>query len=219
MKFRGALFFALCSVVYLSAGTLSAQTAPGPQARPGFGESIDVKVVNLEVYVTDRDGRRITDLRREDFELFEDNRRVEITNFDAFTPGAVTGAPAGTGPAPRPDAPASTGALDTPPADPLFLVIYVDNVNVGAAHRARALAQVREFLDREMAPGDQVMIATYDLSLHVRQPFTSDREALGRTLEAVKNLSARGGESDRDRRTALETIVAIQDASRMQGTA
>lgn len=219
MKSRGALFFALCSGLYLSAGALSAQTAPGPQARPGFGESIDVKVVNLEVYVTDPDGHRITDLRREDFELFEDGRRVEIAHFDAYAPGTVTGSPAGTGPAPTAQDPAAAGSPGTPPpVDPLFLVVYVDNVNVGAAHRARALAQVREFLDREMAPGGQVMIATYDLSLHVRQPFTSDREALGRTLEAIKNLSARGGESDRDRRAALETIVAIQEASRMQGT-
>ncbi|HJX27024.1 MAG TPA: VWA domain-containing protein [Thermoanaerobaculia bacterium] len=218
-RLRVSCALALCLTAAFAFG-LSAQTAPGPQGKTGFGESIDVRVVNLEVYVTDRDGRRITDLRREDFELFEDGRRVEIAHFDTFAPGAVTGAPAGNGPAAAsPQAPAPAGSPGTPPpADPLFLVVYVDNVNVGAAHRARALTQVREFLDREMAPGDQVMIATYDLSLHVRQPFTSDREALGRTLDAIKNLSARGGESDRDRRTALETIVAIQEASKMQGT-
>lgn len=218
MRLQGALLFAFCCAALGTAPGLSAQIAPGPQSGTSFGESIDVRVVNLEVYVTDRDGRRVTDLRREDFELSEDGRTVEISHFESYTPGAVTGAPAGT--APAPGAPeASAGSSEPPPVDPLYLVVYVDNVNVGAAHRARALAQVREFLDREMAPGDQVMIATYDLSLHIRQPFTDDKAALGRTLDTIKTLSARGDEGNRDRRSALESIVAIQEAAKQRGDA
>jgi VWFA-related protein len=216
MRLQGALLFAFCCAALGTASGLSAQIAPGPQSGSSFGESIDVRVVNLEVYVTDRDGRRVTDLRREDFELFEDGRKVEISHFESYAPGAVTGASAGIAPAPGTPG-ASAGSPEPPPADPLYLVVYVDNVNVGAAHRARALAQVREFLDREMAPGDQVMIATYDLSLNVRQPFTDDKAALGGALDSIKTLSARGHETQGDRRSAVETIIDVQEGAKKRG--
>src|SRR4051812_26438998 len=48
--------------------------------RPTYFESVDVHVVNVEVYVADRDGRRVPGLKREDFELFEDGAPVKISN-------------------------------------------------------------------------------------------------------------------------------------------
>ncbi|HUP42040.1 MAG TPA: hypothetical protein VM599_02400, partial [Thermoanaerobaculia bacterium] len=56
---------------------LRAQEAPEEL----FAETLDVEVVNVEVRVIDRKGRPITGLAREDFELFEDGRRVEIAHF------------------------------------------------------------------------------------------------------------------------------------------
>jgi len=44
---------------------------------------IQTELVNLNVVVKDREGRRITGLRKEDFEVFEDGSRQEITNFRA----------------------------------------------------------------------------------------------------------------------------------------
>src|SRR5262245_59082874 len=42
---------------------------------------ISVTLVQIDAVVTDQRGRHITDLKPEDFELFEDNRRQRITNF------------------------------------------------------------------------------------------------------------------------------------------
>src|SRR6185503_2206994 len=41
------------------------------------------ELVNLNVVVRDREGRRISGLRQEDFEVFEDGSRQEITHFSA----------------------------------------------------------------------------------------------------------------------------------------
>ena len=50
----------------------------------------------------------------------------------------------------------------------------------------RAVQQLREFLARQLVPGDQVMLATYDLGLHVRLPFTDDPAALAAALDRVE---------------------------------
>ena len=61
----------------------SGQPATGPE----FFESIDVNLVNVDVYVTDKKGNRINGLTRNDFELFEDKKPVQITNFYAVEDG------------------------------------------------------------------------------------------------------------------------------------
>ena len=42
---------------------------------------VDTALVNLNVVVTDRQGRRVSGLTREDFEVYEDGARQEITHF------------------------------------------------------------------------------------------------------------------------------------------
>jgi len=58
---------------------LSTQQAPQP--KPGFKS--DVTVVEVDVVVTDKSGRPVRGLRREDFEIFEDGSPVEIATFSA----------------------------------------------------------------------------------------------------------------------------------------
>lgn len=48
-----------------------------------FFEEIEVNVVNVEVFVTDKKGNPVTDLTAEDFEILEDGKPVTITNFYA----------------------------------------------------------------------------------------------------------------------------------------
>lgn len=44
---------------------------------------VETELVNLNVVVTDRQGRRLSGLRREDFEVYEDGAQQEITHFTA----------------------------------------------------------------------------------------------------------------------------------------
>jgi len=65
-----AIAFLLCAT------SVAAQPAPET-----FGETIDVRVVNVDVWVTDRDGNPVTGLTADDFEVREDGRPVELSNF------------------------------------------------------------------------------------------------------------------------------------------
>ena len=74
-----------------AAAAAQAGTALPPLDQPGqpdradssssFFERVEVNVVNVEVWVADRDGNRVTGLTPEDFQVTEDGKPVEVTNF------------------------------------------------------------------------------------------------------------------------------------------
>src|SRR5215212_10103196 len=148
-KGRGALVLGVLAVP-----VVLAVLSPPLAAQPGFGDVVDVNVVNVDVSVTGKDGKPVTGLGKGDFKLYVDGKRVEITNFEAVD---RTSAPAGV-PAPAPSAAGETAAVSagSTPEEALHLVVYVDNFNIRTGNRARALQQLREFLTRQLSPGDQV---------------------------------------------------------------
>ncbi|MCP4664298.1 MAG: VWA domain-containing protein [bacterium] len=143
--------------------------AGATQPTPGwsFIDRVDVDIVNVAVYVTDRRGNHITDLEADDFELYDDGRRVEITNFYSAAP------------------PADAAPVAEPTEQKLLLMIYVDNFNLRPAHRAKVLRQLGPFLEEQLGPRDRVMLVDYTNSVRVVQPLTNDRQLLA---EGVKKL-------------------------------
>src|ERR1043165_5174989 len=80
----------LASSLALSSASLTrtrAQTIPAtqPASTPAPAEEdvvrVDANLVQLDAVVTDDAGRQVTDLRAEEFEILEDGRPQQITNF------------------------------------------------------------------------------------------------------------------------------------------
>jgi Ca-activated chloride channel family protein len=67
--------------VLLSLGALALPRALGAQAQPGKRFETEIEVVTVTVAVTDPEGRLVTDLTQDEFELFEDARPQTITQF------------------------------------------------------------------------------------------------------------------------------------------
>lgn len=193
----------LASLLLLALALPAAAQSPKP---PGFRGSVDVDVVNVDVAVTDRQGNRVTGLKKEDFQVFEDGKRVEIVNFDVQETGA--GELSGGG------SPVATAT----PEEGWTLAVFVDDFNIQPAHRTRVLQQLREFLARNTAPGDRVLLATNDLGLRVRVPFTSDLSAIDRGIQEISGLAAHGQETGRDRILALRHIGEILEMAQIGAT-
>ncbi len=194
--------FAVLGLAALAALTAS---APAQSPAPTFGERVEVSVVNVEVYVTDRDGDPIAGLTQDDFTLLEDGKPVEISNFSAFEGGAaieVREGAAGIEPAP---------AVPPPPEHRLSLVLYVDNLHLQPASRKRALAQVREFLAESFVPGSRVMVVSYERSPKVIQPFTEDLALALSKLDGLAKSRPIGVEGRASRQNTLSQIQAIYD--------
>ena len=134
----------------LSATSFAAQAARARAAEtplaPRLGElaeAVEVTVVNIDVVVRDRTGRQLAGLTRDDFALFVDGKKTEITNFSGPAGGGASAL--GTAPGLRaeaPAAPASGGAAVAGGRQRLNLVICVDSFNLQQFRRNRLLEQV-----------------------------------------------------------------------------
>lgn len=224
MRTMSARILAVClAAACLGGGTAAAQRgdrkAPtpaqpsAPQQNDGFFiDSVNVSVVNVDVHVTDKKGNRVTGLTRDDFQIFEDGRPVAITNFYAVEGGkAVAGSEPPTGAVA--DAPAGPGApgadldaVETPEDQRLRLVVYIDNFNIRPFNRNRVMRELRAFINEKLSREDQMMLVSYDRSLHVRRTFTSDPHLIASALLELEKVSGHAIHHDSDRRDALRSI-------------
>lgn len=202
----------------LPAAGQAAGEADGVEAREPFVESVDVHVVNVEVYVTDKEGRPVTGLTRDDFELEVDRRPLAITNFYAVRDG-VAARPMVEGLAGEPRLRAAVAPPAVPESQRLFLVIYIDNFNIHPLHRNRALGAARSFLRSRLAPGDLVMLVTSDRSVKVQQPFTADTELILSALDEVEKMSGSTVQFEAERRKMLALIYDADDIVKVRGRA
>jgi VWFA-related protein len=218
---RGAACLGLAAILLLTAASPSAAAAAGATAtqaeaaKPGqeelFVDTVNVTVVNVDVYVTDKKGARVNGLTRDDFQIFEDGRPVAVTNFYAVENGKSSTTP-GEAPPPAPvqaapGAPPTTlDRVPTPEDQRLRLVIYIDNFNLRPFNRNRVMKELRAFLQRNVGRDDQIMLITYDRELHVRHTFTSDPSVIASGMLELEKISAQGVHADSDRRDVLHNI-------------
>lgn len=229
MAVRKRLSVALLAAALWSSGIAGGQTKPEPPAQgSSFGESIEVNVVNIDVYVTDKTGKRVRGLTRDDFEIAEDGRPVKITNFYAMNEGRLTsGSGDAAAPGPRPEVAAAIAAAAAgaspgtaiPEDQRLHVVVYIDNLNIRPFNRNRVFRALREFLQQRVGSSDRVMLVTYERSLHVRHSFTSDALAVAGTLFELETLSGYGVHADSDRKDVLQRIKDTDDAASAIGSA
>ncbi len=202
--------------------------APQPAAPEGlFFDRIAVDVVNVEVYVTDKSGEPVTGLGRDDFLVTEDGRPVEVVNFHhvskgrvAPEAGALESATAETPAAERDllDVP-RLGEAPMPESQRLHLVVYVDNFHIHPLNRNRVFGRLRAFIQRVVKPGDEVMIASWDRSLHIRHPFTGDPDLVNDALYELEKLSGSAVEREAERSAALKAIYEAQSLRRAESRA
>ena len=186
------------------AAVTSAQT---PSELPRLVETVDVRVINIDVVVTDRKGKHVPNLTADDFELFENGRPVKITNFYPVArtkaPAAVTGVP-GSKPAAQP-------AEEVPQQLKRKIVFFVDNLSLAPFNRNRVFKSMKEFAREVMQPGDEAMVATWNRSMKVRVPFTSDPIQIQQALDAIAGESALGLQVLSERRSAESQVRDAQD--------
>lgn len=172
-----------------------------------FFESIDVQVVNLEVFVTDRQGQRVSGLARDDFEILEDGKPVEITNFYAVT-GRDGEAPDS---AAAPEAPATEPArTELPSEQRLHLAIVVDDLTLTAQNRNRLVQSIEKDVLPRLRPDDLVLVAVIDGSaVRLTQRLTGDPAQIRTALEEATRSAPLGTSRLMDKREILSRIDSI----------
>ena len=155
---------------------LAAQQAPPP--KPGFKSS--VTVVEVDVVVTDKSGRPVRGLRREDFEISEDGSPVEIATFSAVD---VPEAPRDSI-IPPPDRSGSAIASNDQAQDGRLILIVLDDIQVSftASRMATVKSVARRAVER-LGPADLAAVMTTSGRLGSQTEFTTDKSRLIAAIE------------------------------------
>lgn len=203
MKKRFSISIALLLSMLLSAQagqqTQPAQAAStnkqtAPQKDKDEVVRISVTLVQIDAVVTDDKGRQVTDLKAEDFEVYEDGRRQHISNFN------YVASPSASAP---PPAPADKANKNAPPAPPVNLrpeqvrrtiALVVDDLGLSFESTAQLRDSLKKFVNEQMQPGDLVAIIRTGAGMGALQQFTNDKRQLYAAIERVKwNPLGRGG--------------------------
>lgn len=230
---RRSVAFVVLGFVAQGFGTVSglpAQQAESTSDRPSgpvFTENVQVEVVNVDVYVTGADGLPVHGLTTNDFELLVDGRAVAISNFYAVEErgdelwirrGGDDAEPVATHEPDRLPARSVDGQprRSAPPELALHVVVYVDNLNLTPFNRNRVLRELRSFIREQLGPDDRIMLVSYNRSIDLLMPFTSDREKLNRALLDLETTTGNRVHRNNERRdiVALINDVNLETAGR-----
>ena len=153
----------LLPVLLALALPLAAQQPPAPEEPASiFGETIDVRVVNVEVVVTDRQGNRVTGLGPGDFRLRVDGKDMPIEYFTEVRGGqAIAATPADTAGSGQASAVQGLPALAPGSAVGTSYVVCIDDSFSVAARRNEVLRQLMDDLGR-LGPEDRMAVVAFD---------------------------------------------------------
>jgi hypothetical protein len=141
-------------VLLLWIGAAAAQDAQVPVPQPTFrGRAEGVRV---DVYVT-RDGTPVTDLRREEIELLEDDAAQRIDSFERFTRAS-----SGSAPRVEPRTLERSRELAADPRTRLFIVFF-DRYHVTYAPHDQIRLGLFRALEQRLGPDDLVAFMTPDM--------------------------------------------------------
>jgi VWFA-related protein len=157
---------------------------------------ITVNLVQVDASVTDNHGRQVTDLKADDFNVFQDGKRQKVTHCTYIR--TVPESP----PAARASAPAARGAArastPAPRLGPLprvalrrdevrrSIAVVVDDLNMSFQSVHDIRPALHKFIDEQMQPGDLVAIMRTAGDIGALQEFTSDKRKLHAVADRLK---------------------------------
>lgn len=184
------------AAVLLGASSLHAQVI----------ESIEVRVTNVDVVVTDSKGNPVAGLSKDDFDLFEDGKKQDLTNFYEVRGDEAK--------------PAANAQSADPAAEPPVemrkrrVVFFIDNYSIHPFRRNEVFRAIDKQLDQIVRDGDEAMIATWSRGLRIVQPFTTDRSALRAAMKEVGRNGAVSINLATQRKMAQDRVnMVIQSAN------
>jgi VWFA-related protein len=186
--FRSGLAVAALLTSILPAG---AQKAPAPPSV--FGEQIEVRVVNVEAVVVDRQGNRVAGLKPGDFRLEVDGKPVSIEYFNEIRGGQAIA------PGPGEESSPVKGLPSLAPGSPVgtSYLVFIDDFFSLSPRRDELLRGLKGQLSR-LGPEDRMAIVAWDggrvemlssWSNSDRQLGAAIEKALGRRAYGVARLA------------------------------
>ena len=205
----------LAAVVSASGGR--AQAPPDPPVPSEMEESLEVRLVTVDVVALDRDDNTVSDLTKDDFELIVDGKPNSIDALDLDCGGGPEADPKGK----------RAGAWPTPKdlgQGTRRVVLAFDYLHLTTTpcpdggycpYHTMSLQDFQRVLGaKDDITDEEMMIVALTGGLRVEQPFTRDREALVSTLRRMEHdVSLWNGTfehlTERPLFTSLRALVSV----------
>ena len=181
---RGSKTLLILSGILFSLLLARGQAVPSAQAPPAQKvderHEVSVRLVLVDLIALGRDGRFATDLGREDFEVFEDGKKMALLSAELVRLGRPAAETPPAAPEPSATAPAA------PPRESRFFVV-VDSINTIARMLQRSKAELIPQLLSLIELGQQVMVMelTESAGMKVLQPLTQDKALIAKAVETA----------------------------------
>lgn len=172
-----------CFYLFLAISCFGQTAQPSPTPIPADEETVKIStsLIQVDVTVSDKNGKIITDLKPEDFEIFENGEKQEITNFSFVS-------------AESENSTAARNNVRNPPLNAPIrpeqvrrtIALVVDDLTITYERFGYVKKALKEFVDRQMRDGDFVAIARTGGSIGILEQFTSDRRQLYAAIEKLR---------------------------------
>ncbi|HSS47855.1 MAG TPA: VWA domain-containing protein [Thermoanaerobaculia bacterium] len=168
----------------------NAQQPPAPPANAPqsvFGEQIDVRVVNVEVVVTDKQGNRVAGFTPDDFRLKVDGKVVPVEYFNEVRGGSAIALAESAGSAVK-------GLPSLAPGSPVgtSYLVFIDNFFSLANRRDGVLRSLKDQLSR-LGPDDRMAIVAFDgRNVEMLSSWSNSLRQLGSAIEKAIGEPAQG---------------------------
>lgn len=173
-----AVGWAVAALVAVQSGT------PAPAQQPQPVVRVTAQLVQVTVHVTDRSGRPVRDLKREDFVLLDEGQAQAVEFF--LPPAMAAAAPLAE---PLPEGTFSNRVAARTAKTAGVTIILFDALNTAAQDQSRAAEELRALLTR-LRPDDRVALYTLGNGLRILHDFTGEVLALQRAFQAYSGETA-----------------------------
>ena len=176
--------------IFLLGSTMFAQT-PTPTPKPveddGDVVKISTTLIQIDVTVTDKNGKTITDLKPEEMEIYENGQKQEISNFSFISNAKVveSAAPSKAEKKDKNAVPIPTGQLK-PEQVKRTVALVVDDLSLSFESTYQVQRALRKFVNEQMQDGDLVAIIRTGAGIGALQQFTSDKRQLLAAIDKVR---------------------------------
>jgi VWFA-related protein len=169
------------ALLLVAAAAFGQEAAPAPPI-PVFSERVEVRVLDLDVDVTDSNGQAVPDLKREDFTVKIGGKPMPIDYFARVADGTIHAPDLATA---SPDQVLAVYTKGTEVVVPRNFLIYIDLGFISPGIRNRSLNALSDFVTR-LGPADATRIVLFDRSPRVLQDWTTSKESAMSVLAKIE---------------------------------
>jgi VWFA-related protein len=160
---------------------------PGQPEEPSI--RVSVTLVQMDAVVTGRDGKQVSNLTKDDFEVLEDGKPRVLRDVSYIRSGASANPQANSPAASRPVNAAKLYRSEVSRS----IALLVDDLRMSFEGVHHARLALSHFVDHQMQPGDLVAVISTSGGLGGVQPFTTDRKQLHAAIDRLRFLLWAGG--------------------------